>query len=189
MSLPVLLTPRLLLRGFEPQDASRVHALSQPMEVASTTLTMPHPYEPGVAEEWIAGHPAAWEARERLALAITTAQDGIVGAVGLNLELAHRHAELGYWIGVAFWNRGYATEAAAALLAFGFEELRLHRIVARHFPRNPASGRIMRKLGMVHEGTQREHVIRWGKFEDLECYAILEPEWRHLHAGSSDTAR
>lgn len=69
-------------------------------------------------------------------------------------------------------------DVAARVLAYGFDKLGLHRIFARHFPRNTASGRVLRKLGMIHEGTLREHVIRWDQFEDLECYAILEQAWR-----------
>ncbi len=131
---------------------------------------------------WIEGHAAAWESEEILSLAVTTASDGVVGAVGLHLVPRHMRAELGYWIGVPYWNRGFATEAAAAMLGFGFAELGLHRIVARHFPRNPASGRVLQKLGMIREGTQRDHVVRWDQLEDLECYAILEDEWRSQRA-------
>jgi [ribosomal protein S5]-alanine N-acetyltransferase len=178
MTLPTLRTERLLLRAFTPADAARVQELAGSRDVASTTMTMPHPYEDGMAEAWIAGHAAAWDARKRLTLAVTTASDGVVGAIGLSLVPEHRRAEVGYWIGVPYWNRGYATEAAAAVLAYAFGELAIHCVVARHFARNPSSGRVMRKLGMRHEGTLREHVWRWDRFESLECYAILEDEWR-----------
>ncbi|HYR10620.1 MAG TPA: GNAT family N-acetyltransferase [Longimicrobium sp.] len=178
MTLPTLRTERLLLRAFTLADAPRVQELAGAREVAATTLTIPHPYEDGMAEAWIQGHAAAWEAGKRLSLAVTSQADGLVGVVGLSLQPAHRHAEIGYWIGVPYWNRGFATEAAGAVLAYGFGELGLHRIVARYFARNPASGGVLRKLGMRHEGTLREHVWRWDRFEDLECCAILEDEWR-----------
>lgn len=54
----------------------------------------------------------------------------------------------------------------------------MNRVVARYFDRNPASGNVMRKLGMRHEGTLREHVVRWGELHDVECHAILAREWR-----------
>lgn len=183
MSLPTLRTDRLVLRPFAPADAPRIQTLAGDREVASSTLTIPHPYPDGVAEAWIAGHVAAWEARERLTLAITTATDGLIGGISLHLTYTDRRAELGYWIGRPCWNRGYATEAAAAMVGFGFDALGLHRIIARHFPRNPASGRVLTKIGMTWEGTLRQHAVRWGKFEDLECYGLLEPEWRR-HEGS-----
>lgn len=178
MPLPTLRTERLVLRAFTLADAARVQELAGSRDVAATTMTMPHPYEDGMAEAWIAGHAAAWDARKRLTLAVTTASDGLVGGIGLTVVAEHRHAEVGYWIGVPFWNRGYATEAAAAVFAYAFGELSLHRVVARHFTRNASSGRVMRKLGMTHEGTLRDHVRRWDRFETLECYAILEDEWR-----------
>jgi len=90
----------------------------------------------------------------------------------------HRRAELGYWIALKFWNRGYATEASQRLLDFGFEVLGLHRIEARHFLRNPASGQVMKKLGMQPEGLERDWAIKWDRFETLAVYSILEPEWR-----------
>ncbi len=176
--IPTLRTSRLLLRPFAPLDAARVRLLAGAPEVASTTLKIPHPYEEGMAEAWIAGHGAAWTAREHLTLAITAGSEGLVGGVGLHLALEHRRGELGYWIGVPYWNRGYATEACVAVLAYGFDELGLHRVLARHVERNPASGRVMRKLGMTHEGRMREHVLKWDRFETLEVYGILEGEWR-----------
>ena len=69
------------------------------------------------------------------------------------------------------------TEAATAVLDYGFEDLELHRIHARHFTRNPASGRVLDKLGMVYEGTQREHVKKGEGFEDVANYGILRREW------------
>ncbi|MFL5567923.1 MAG: GNAT family N-acetyltransferase, partial [Gemmatimonadaceae bacterium] len=94
----------------------------------------------------------------------------------------HRRAELGYWIALDCWNRGYATEAAERIIDFGFETLGLHRIEARHFVRNPASGRVMQKLGMQQEGVERDWAIKWNCFETLALYSILEPEWRAARA-------
>jgi ribosomal-protein-alanine N-acetyltransferase len=72
----------------------------------------------------------------------------LCGAISLGINQRHQHAELGYWLGVPHWNRGYATEATTALLSYGFTTWQFHRIYARHFTRNPASGRVMQKLGM-----------------------------------------
>jgi RimJ/RimL family protein N-acetyltransferase len=102
----------------------------------------------------------------------------LAGAVGLVLEPAHARGELGYWIARPLWGTGIATEAARSLLGFGFRTLGLNRIHAVHFSTNPASGRVMQKLGMQFEGIRRQHVRRWDRFHDLADYAVLREDWR-----------
>jgi RimJ/RimL family protein N-acetyltransferase len=127
---------------------------------------------------WIATHLQAWKDRNTVTYAIVDqATDELRGAIGIMLALPHHRGELGYWVGVPFWNRGYCTEAAQALMSFGFDVLGLHRLEARHFTRNPASGRVMQKLGMTLEGIHREAFYRWDKFEDVAMYALLRDEW------------
>ena len=177
MSIPTLQTPRLILRAFQVQDAPAVQGFAGVPEVALTTQNIPHPYEDGMAETWIATHRSKWDEGKILTLAITLDSDGLVGAVGLHINTVHSRGELGYWIGLPFWNRGLATEAAEALLEFGFGALRLNRIQARHMVRIPASGRVMEKLGMKPEGVQRQHVKAHGDFEDIAMYSILRSEF------------
>ena len=176
MSMPILETSRLVLRPFVPADAPIVQRLAGDREVAATAMNIPHPYEDGVAEAWIETRAPKWETREALVLAVTSEAEGLVGTMSLQLALAHRRAELGYWIGVPFWNRGYATEAAGAVITYGFDELGLNRIEARHFTFNPASGRVLEKVGMAHEGILRQRVLKGDKLEDLALYAILRSD-------------
>jgi RimJ/RimL family protein N-acetyltransferase len=115
---------------------------------------------------------------DKIWLAITLLSDGRqIGGIGLRIDSPHQHAELGYWIGVPYWGRGYATEAAREMLRYAFADLRLHRILASHFKHNPASGNVLRKLGMRYEGCQREHLRKWDRFVDSELYGILRREW------------
>jgi [ribosomal protein S5]-alanine N-acetyltransferase len=180
---PSIGTDRLLLRPFTLADAGSVQALAGAPEVAATTLLIPHPYPDGGAEAWIETHAPGYASGEMVLFAIVDRQGGqLLGAIGLTLALLHARGELGYWIGVPFWNRGYATEAAAAVLRFGFEGLKLARIFAHHFSRNSASGRVMQKLAMSHEGRLRQHVRKWDRFEDLEVYGLLRAEWLALGA-------
>ena len=176
MPIPTLQTAQLLLRPFTLDDAPVVQRLAGAREVASTTLNVPHPYEDGMAEAWIGSHEAAWDANERVTLAMTSEGDGVVGAVSLHLNAKHRRGELGYWVGLPYWSRGYATEASAALLGLGFDVLGLNRIQAHHITRNPASGRVMQKLGMEFEGISRQHILTRGEFEDIALYAILSSD-------------
>lgn len=177
---PTLKTDRLVLRGFRLTDVDAIQALANDVDIARNTLNIPHPYRREDAEDWIASHPDQLQRRKAVTYAVTTREEGgggLVGAVGLILELEHERAELGYWIGRPYWGRGYATEAARAVIGWGFGALELHRIHASHFPRNPASGRILRKLGMRHEGTLREHVKKWDEYLDLERFGVLRWEW------------
>lgn len=176
--LPVLLTPRLRLRPLDVGDAGDVQRLAGDFTVADTTLAIPHPYEDGMAERWIATLAEEFAAGRQAVFAVTDrATAALVGAIGLILRPEHSRAELGYWIGRPFWGRGYATEAAGAMLRYGFETLDLHRMYACHFARNPASGRVLEKVGMRREGIARAHARRWQRFEDLVQYGILREEF------------
>ena len=175
---PTLRTERLILRPFVPADAPRVTELVRPYEIADTTATIPHPYVEPMADDWIRGQAAAFEAGENVTLAMTLAPDGeLVGAMGLRLQPYLRAAELGYWVGVLYWNRGYATEAALAFIAHAFGALDLERVHANHLLRNPASGRVMEKAGMRREGILRRSAIKWDRLEDLVFWSILREEW------------
>jgi RimJ/RimL family protein N-acetyltransferase len=145
---PTLETERLILRPFVLSDAGRVQELAGDKDRAAT-------------------------------FAITLRDDGaLAGAIRLDLERDHERAELGYWIGKPFWNRGYATEAVREILRFAFEDLELHRVQATFLPANPASGKVLIKAGLTREGRLRHYVKKWGKFEDLELYSLLADEYR-----------
>lgn len=175
---PILHTERLTLRPFTLADAADVQRLAGAREVASTTATIPHPYEDGMAETWINTHPARLADGTGITYAIILTETGeLCGAISLMLKPEHQRAEIGYWIGVPYWGCGYCSEAAVALRDHAFRALALHRILAVHLARNPASGRVMQKIGMRHEGTLREHEFKWGVFETIEYYAILRSEW------------
>jgi [ribosomal protein S5]-alanine N-acetyltransferase len=175
---PTVETKRLILRPFEMADAGTVQLLAGDRAIADTTLNIPHPYEDGVAEQWIATHQPKFEAGELVNFAIVLRATGeCIGAIGLVISGRFDRAELGYWIGRPFWNKGYCTEAARAVLAYGFTELNLNRIHASHLSRNPASGQVMLKLGMVKEGLFRQHVKKWEEYEDLVEYGIVKQDW------------
>jgi ribosomal-protein-alanine N-acetyltransferase len=187
---PTLTTERLSLRPFIADDAFDVERLAGLPEIADTTLNIPHPYPHGGAAEWIRLHGPAWIDGTSVTFAIVGKKTGaLVGAISLMIKREHRRAELGYWIALDCWNRGYATEASQRMVDFGFESLGLHRIEARHFLRNPASGRVMQKLGMLPEGVERDWAIKWDRFESLAVYSILEPEWKAARATGRAASR
>jgi ribosomal-protein-alanine N-acetyltransferase len=168
-------TPRLQLRPLRESDIPELLPLLGAREVAATTLRIPHPFEEKHAREFL--NSVAKE--NELRLAIRLRREGrLCGGVGLHPDQPHQRGELGYWIGVPFWGNGYATEAAAAVVRYGFENFGLNRIFAHHFKHNPASGKVLQKLGMKYEGCLRQHVLKWGQFVDLELYSILCKEWK-----------
>jgi ribosomal-protein-alanine N-acetyltransferase len=174
-----LRTARLLLRSLEREDVPALVRLAGAKEIAATTLNIPYPYAEDDAlgflakagEDFLAGRSVVF------AISISPGRE-LCGAVGLSIGETHNHAELGYWIGLPFWGRGYVTEAANAAVAFGFETLRLRRIYAHHFAGNTASQRVLEKIGMRHEGRFRQHVRKWDRFIDIENYGILAEEFR-----------
>jgi len=178
-SIPVLKTKRLVLRPFSNSDADCVRRLAGDFDIASTTLFIPHPYEKGMAEQWIGRHQFEFENAISLTLAIALINENtLIGAIALsNFRNRDNNASLGYWIGKTYWNHGYCTEASHRMLQYGFETLGLNRIYAHHFKRNPASGKVMQNLGMIREGCMRQHVKKWDQYEDLECYGILRSEF------------
>lgn len=174
---PTLYTDRLACRPLTLTDAADVQRLAGERDIADMTH-IPHPYEDGVAEEWIRSTREEFEKEEGATFAITLREAGsLIGAIGLGRKDAHGTAELGYWVGKPYWHRGYCTEAARAVLGYGFHELCLHRIYAYHFRRNPASGRVMQKIGMQHEGDYPKEARKCGIFEDLVLYGILKSDF------------
>jgi RimJ/RimL family protein N-acetyltransferase len=176
---PTLRTERLLLRVFSPEDAPDVRTLAGVRKLARTTRPIPHPYPEGEAERWISTHRAAFEAGEVLHFAVQTREGGeLVGGITLAITPGDARAHLTYWIGVPYWGKGYATEAAREAVRYAFKDLGLQRLYAAHFGSNPASGKVMRKIGMTHEGTLRGHHKKWGEYEDRVEYGLLARDWR-----------
>lgn len=155
-----------------------VQQLAGDSRIADTTGSVPHPYLDGMAEAWIAEHQDSASKGDSYTWAIANLEtDELMGCISLILN-RHRGAEMGYWLGVPFWNHGFMSEAARAVIDAGFTQLNLHRIVAAHFVRNPASGRVMQKAGMNLIGTMRDSWswLTTGVFESEVWYEILSTD-------------
>jgi RimJ/RimL family protein N-acetyltransferase len=174
---PTLTGPSVELRPFTLDDVEVVAKLAGAREVADTTLSIPYPYPREAASGWIQTHRTMWESGGGVHFAITVPSEGVVGAMSLVINQAQDWAELGYWVGVPYWGRGYCTDAAWLAVDFAFRELGLHRVQAHHLIRNPASGRVMQKIGMQREGVHREAVKKWDVYEDIASYAVLASQW------------
>ncbi len=178
---PTLKTQRLILRPFVIDDACVVQQLAGAKEIAATTLTIPHPYEDGMAEQWISSQQESFESGRLVDFAIVIQDSNLLcGSISLGIDQHHTHAGLGYWLGLPYWNKGYCTEAARAVVRYGFETLALHRIHACYMAGNSASERVMQKVGMHYEGCLREHVCKWEQYHSVVHYGLLAAEWAEM---------
>lgn len=176
-NLPTLTTDRLLLRRFDLADAPEIQILASDARIAAYTLTIPHPYPEGAALEFINRTHERAAQGIAIQLAVTLKADqAVIGSVNLRPHLLKQSAEIGYWVGVPYWGQGYITEAASAIIQYAFHVLDLRRVYAKHLTDNAASGRVMQKAGMTHEGTMRQHVYKNGSFHDVAYYSILRTE-------------
>jgi [ribosomal protein S5]-alanine N-acetyltransferase len=171
-SIPTLETERLRLRPFMLDDEAAVFALASDPEVARFVRFEAHrtPTETRLFLELVQQH---YRRGDPFALAIVRREDQrLIGSCGfVSLADARRSAEIGYWLGKPYWGQGYAVEAARALVRFAFEQMNLERVEARCFVENRAGQRVIEKLGMKFEGTDRGEMIK-GKYSELRVYGI-----------------
>jgi RimJ/RimL family protein N-acetyltransferase len=147
---PVVSTERLVLRGAVRTDAKRLAELASDFNVAARTVSIPHPYELSDAERYLDRAMACdWERHAEFV--IEHHNFGVVGSIGFTHKRGER-AEIGYFLGRPYWNRGYATEAVRAGLRWVKRDWRRNVVVAGHFTDNPASGQVLCKAGFLYTG-------------------------------------
>jgi ribosomal-protein-alanine N-acetyltransferase len=171
MSCSRLETERLLLRPQEAGDIGSLVPLLNDFEVAKNLANVPHPYAVEDAEAFIARGTEHRAKGQGYPFALVAKADmGLVGGCGLRLQ-DDGYFELGYWIGRPFWGRGYASEAARRVAGFAFHQLKAITINAGWFHDNPASGRVLAKLGAVPAGTDHRNCLARG--HAVYCYKVV----------------
>jgi len=180
-------TDRLLMKAISLEDWEEIEAYASDYDMAKTTLNIPHPYPKGSGKDFARHMAEQFDIGKHYTFSVFDRKEGyFIGLMGLGVNKEFHHAELGYWIGKPFWGKGIGTEAAAAMMKYGFHELNLHRIFARAFAHNPGSYRIMEKIGMNYEGTFKEHVYRFGEYADVKFYGLLKRDYLNQGAGKSE---
>ena len=175
----MITTERLLLRQFQKSDAETVTKLCNNYKIYKNTLYLPFPYTSADALAWMENHVENFNANKSYEFAITDSVSGeLYGAIALSNNQKFNNGEIAYWIGEAFWGNGYATEASRAILQFAFEKKKYHKVFARYFESNPASGRVLQKLHMNKEGLFVDHVWKENRYEDLIYYGIINSKMK-----------
>lgn len=176
--LPTLETKRMILRKLRMEDVPDVHAYASDPEVSRHVAWDTHrsmedsrTFVGSVIEQYNNGLVSTWGIAEKESGRVI----GTCGFVYWNID--HGRSEIGYAIGRDYWGRGMMSEAARAMLKFGFGRMGLNRIEARCEVDNIASARVMEKIGMSYEGILREQMFVKGSYRDLKMYAILKREW------------
>ncbi|MBG0816551.1 GNAT family N-acetyltransferase [Planomonospora sp. ID82291] len=174
-------TERLLLRPFTPDDLDALHALQSLPEVARYLYWGPRDREEvRQALETKIGQSALLDEGQALSLAVEVAATGELAGDALLFwhSRTHRAGEIGYVFHPDHHGRGYATEAARALLELAFDGLDLHRVAARLDARNTASARVLERLGLRREAHLVENEWVKDEWTDELVYAILQRDWR-----------
>lgn len=184
----ILMTERLALREFVLGDWPAVLAYQRkPLYLRYYPWTERTPE--GVREfvdMWLAQQQET--PRRQFQLASTLKKTGhLIGNCGLRMKAAGAHeGDLGFELDPDHWGRGYAIEAAQAMIDFGFSQLALHRIWARCLAENTRSSRVLERLGMCCEGRLRENEFFKGRWWDTLLFGLLDHEWQAQKAGQSD---
>ncbi|SHL69070.1 Protein N-acetyltransferase, RimJ/RimL family [Chryseobacterium carnipullorum] len=170
---PKIETERLILSELREEDIPLVTLYLQNKIFSDLTSNIPYPYTREHSEIWIKMSRESFENNTGYTFAIRDKEGQMIGAIGLH-DREDDKAELGYWMGRSFWNKGYITEAALALIEFGFRELEVNKIYATYFLHNPASGRIMEKIGMKEEALLKQHLKKNGEYFDVMMYSVFK---------------
>lgn len=176
--MPVLETERLVLRAARLGDAKAIAALANDRRIAENTRRIPHPYTVSDAEHFIT---AAGTARSETALLVTLRDGTPIGACGLGL-LDGTVPELGYWLGVPFWGKGYATEAVRAVIDHAFTELDHSALQAGARVTNPASRRVLEKCGFQWTGVGLCRIRAISSSAPIDMFRLDRRIWASLKA-------
>lgn len=186
--MTTLATVRLVLREFEETDVEAVHAYACDPEATQFMTWGPNTLEDTRVFVGRCRTTAAAVPRVDYEWAIAIPDGELISGCGIGVRGGPARQEyIGYIQHRDHWGRGYATEATAALVAFGFEQLGLHRIWSDCVVENQASAHVMEKCGLRREGCLRHHSIKAGAWRDHLVYAVLEGEFRARRATTAPT--
>lgn len=172
-------TERLILDDFNVEEAELVAQLAGDIRVVEMTASIPYPYEPQMAVDWISTHKKQKDESNNHIFAIREKNSRtLIGCINIGFNERHDRGYVGYWIGHNYWGKGYCTEALKEIIRYGFSFSNINKIWAEHKTDNVASGKVMEKAGMTHEGIMRKHYRqKEGEYLDMSVKSILRSEY------------
>lgn len=176
----VVATERLTLRRPTLADVRTIALLANDRRVAENTRRLPHPYSQDDAVEYV----RATAALGSETVFLIEHDSGPIGMVGIDCSTPD-NAELGYWLGVEHWGRGFATEAARGAIDFFFEEFEDDHLYAGARVTNPASRNVLEKCGFQWSGVQLHRFLALGSSTPVDCFRLSRGVWSSLKSWSS----
>lgn len=177
-------TDRLLLRKPTRADVPAIAQLANERRIAEMTRRLPHPYSPKHAADFV--EALALDGRQTVYLIEHLNQP--IGMTGIDWRIADA-PELGYWLGIDYWGRGFATEAARAVIDFAFEDHEIEQIVSGARIANPVSRNILEKCGFQWSGVELHRFEALGCSTPVDCFRLTRGVWASLKHWSSSTRR
>ncbi|MDF2591464.1 MAG: family N-acetyltransferase [Clostridia bacterium] len=174
-------TKRLVLRECRPADFNAIHEYGSDPEVSIYLPWGPNSEaDTGNYLDSILSYQFHNPRKDYEIAIVLKETDLLIGVCSIHITNDKtREGFIGYCYNRQYWGKGYASEAAKAILEFGFMKLNLHRIFATCDPKNVGSSKVLEKIGMKREGHLREHKLQRGKWRDSYLYSILEHEFSH----------
>jgi len=176
---PTLETPRLILRELIADDDDAVFIIRSDIEVTRHNIGAPYT---NIQQARTLISDIVWNSRDqseiRWGITLKSDPGWVIGMCGYNYWIRRdQRAAIGYDLAQASWGQGIMTEALDAICRFGFQQMKLHRIEADVSAENPASARVLEKIGFQQEGRLREQYYEWGEYHDLLLYSLLQHEF------------
>jgi RimJ/RimL family protein N-acetyltransferase len=176
ITVDLLETGRLILRRPEETDIAPITALANRREIATRLALMPHPFYEYHAAAFI--ESLATLPQPHGVFAITLKSGGqFIGMCGYGPRHDNGELDMGYWLGVDYWGNGYATEAAAAVVDHAFAISKVAALPSGYHKDNPASGRVLSKLGFRIIGEEMQESVGAGGVVDTWLLVLTRAEW------------
>ena len=170
----IIKSKRFIIRPYKKGDEESLQKNINDKAVYRYTLRIPCPYTMKEAKKWISQCVKSKKRinKKEIHFAIDADRE-VIGGIGF-IKIEKHKAEIGYWLGKKYWNKGIMTKAVKLMTDFGFKKLKLKRVYATVFPKNKASVRILEKSNYKLEGLMSKHHKKNGKYFDALLYARIK---------------